>query len=167
MRIILFSRPQIAHTTDEIRQLVAALQLFGFDWLVNEEFAPVVAEKAGVDIPAARTYGYHIGPQPPETIMVCYGGDGTLLEGVHRLGGEPVPVMGINAGHLGFLTTAPNSGLDLIFREIAERRACTCSVMTLESGITTGRMVRLCGARGEMTRQAHDGATTGPPALSE
>ena len=98
MRIILFSRPQIAHTTDEIRQLVAALQLFGFDWLVNEEFAPVVAEKAGVDIPAARTYGYHIGPQPPETIMVCYGGDGTLLEGVHRLGGEPVPVMGINAG---------------------------------------------------------------------
>ena len=107
MRIILFSRPQIAHTTDEIRQLVAALQLFGFDWLVNEEFAPVVAEKAGVDIPAARTYGNRIGPQPPETIMVCYGGDGTLLEGVHRLGGEPVPVMGINAGHLGFLTTAP------------------------------------------------------------
>ena len=125
MRIILFSRPQIAHTTDEIRQLVAALQLFGFDWLVNEEFAPVVAEKAGVDIPAARTYGNRIGPQPPETIMVCYGGDGTLLEGVHRLGGEPVPVMGINAGHLGFLTTAPNSGLDLIFREIAERRLST------------------------------------------
>ena len=125
MRIILFSRPQIAHTTDEIRQLVAALQLFGFDWLVNEEFAPVVAEKAGVDIPAARTYGNRIGPQPPETIMVCYGGDGTLLEGVHRLCGAPIPVMGINAGHLGFLTSAPSNGLNLIFREIAEGNIAT------------------------------------------
>ena len=57
--------------------------------------------------------------------MVCYGGDGTLLEGVHRLCGAPIPVMGINAGHLGFLTSAPSAGLNLIFKEIAEGRLTT------------------------------------------
>ena len=57
--------------------------------------------------------------------MVCYGGDGTLLEGVHRLCGAPIPVMGINAGHLGFLTSAPSTGLNLIFKEIAEGRLTT------------------------------------------
>ena len=57
--------------------------------------------------------------------MVCYGGDGTLLEGVHRLCGAPIPVMGINAGHLGFLTSAPSNGLNLIFREIAEGNIAT------------------------------------------
>ena len=57
--------------------------------------------------------------------MVCYGGDGTLLEGVHRLAGAPIPVMGINAGHLGFLTSAPSEGLDLIFKEIADRNILT------------------------------------------
>ena len=91
MRIILFSRPQIAHTTDEIRQLVAALQLFGFDWLVNEEFAPVVAEKAGVDIPAARTYGNRIGPQPPETIMVATEATARCSKGCTAWAGSPFP----------------------------------------------------------------------------
>ena len=57
--------------------------------------------------------------------MVCYGGDGTLLEGVHRLCGAPVPVMGINAGHLGFLTSAPSAGLNLIFDDIAAGRITT------------------------------------------
>ena len=40
-------------------------------------------------------------------LVITLGGDGTLLEGVHRLCGAPIPVMGINAGHLGFLTSAP------------------------------------------------------------
>lgn len=33
--------------------------------------------------------------------------------------------MGINAGHLGFLTSAPSNGLNLIFREIAEGNIAT------------------------------------------
>lgn len=125
MKIILFSRPQIAHTPEEIRQLFDALHLFGFDYALNAEFAAVVRSTAGIEIPAGSIYGESIGKQPAGTVMVCYGGDGTLLEGVHRLGGEPLPVMGINAGHLGFLTSAPSTGVELIFREIAERRLTT------------------------------------------
>ena len=119
MKIILFSRPQIAHTPEEICQLFEAIQLFGFDYAVNEEFAPVVRQATGTALPPEKVYGQHIADQPSGTMMVCYGGDGTLLEGVHRLGGAPIPVMGINAGHLGFLTSAPSNGLNLIFREIA------------------------------------------------
>lgn len=124
MKIILFSRPQLAHTPEEIRQLFEAIRLFGFDYALNEEFAPVVRE-AGIDLPAGKIYGGYIGKQPAETMMVCYGGDGTLLEGVHRLGGAEIPVMGINAGHLGFLTTAPSSGINLIFSQIAEQKITT------------------------------------------
>ena len=125
MKIILFSRAQIAHTPEEIRQLFDAIELFGFDYAVNEEFAPVVRQTAGIELPPERVYGRHIGKQPAETVMVCYGGDGTLLEGVHRLCGAPVPVMGINAGHLGFLTSAPSAGLNLIFDDIAAGRITT------------------------------------------
>ena len=38
---------------------------------------------------------------------------------------------------------------------------------TLESGITIGRIVRLCGASGVSKNEWHEGAKIGPPALNE
>ena len=125
MKIILFSRRQLPHTAGEICQLFEAFRIFGFDYAVNEEFAPLAEELTGIRIPPVKIYGQCTGKQPANSVMVCYGGDGTLLEGVHRLCGAPIPVMGINAGHLGFLTSAPSNGLNLIFREIAEGNIAT------------------------------------------
>ena len=88
MKIILFSRRQLSHTAAEICQLFNALRLFGFDYAVNEEFAPLVTELTGMQIPPEKVYGQCIGQQPADSLMVCYGGDGTLLEGVHRLCGH-------------------------------------------------------------------------------
>ena len=41
MKIILFSRRQLPHTAGEICQLFEAFRIFGFDYAVNEEFAPL------------------------------------------------------------------------------------------------------------------------------
>ncbi len=35
-------------------------------------------------------------------LLVCVGGDGTLLRGLHAFGFPDIPVVGINTGHLGF-----------------------------------------------------------------
>ena len=125
MKVLLFSRPQVPHTAEEIRQLFEAFRLFGFDYAVNEEFAPIIRKMTGLELPQEKIYGHRTGEQPSGTVMVCYGGDGTLLDGVQRLDGAPVPVLGINAGHLGFLTSAPNKGLETIFREIASGEIAT------------------------------------------
>ena len=125
MKIILFSRPLVAHTAGEIRRLFESIHRFGFDFAVNEEFAPLLEEALGEAVPPEKIYRRHVGRQPDGTVMVCYGGDGTLLEGVHRLCGAPIPVMGINAGHLGFLTSAPKAGFDHLFKNIAEGRLQT------------------------------------------
>ena len=120
MKILLFSRRQVAHTPEELNQLFETIDRFGFDYAVNAEFAEFVHELTGRTIPAEKRYGDRVGPQPTESVMVCYGGDGTLLEGVRRLGGLRRPVLGINAGHLGFLTVAPNEGLDELFAALAD-----------------------------------------------
>ena len=122
MRIILFSRPQSARAAEGLHRLFAAAERLGFDIVVNEEFAPAAAEVLGAPLPADRIYGARLGTQPEGTVMLCYGGDGTLLEGVHRLGGAPIPVMGINAGHLGFLTSAPQAGPEPLLERLASGR---------------------------------------------
>jgi NAD+ kinase len=45
-------------------------------------------------------------------LLVTFGGDGTLLRGAHVLAGRQVPIMGVNVGRVGFLTTAPLEHLE-------------------------------------------------------
>lgn len=121
MKIILFSRPQVAHDAGELRQLFDGIDAFGFECVVNEEFAPVAERLTGRLFPPSARYGSRVGEVDARAaVMLCYGGDGTLLEGAHRLGGAPVPVLGVNAGHLGFLTSVPTGGMAPLLEEIRD-----------------------------------------------
>lgn len=121
MKTILFSRAGNCRTAEEPQRLFAAIERHGFDYAVNREFARSIERLTGRIIPEDKIYDEHTGPQPEGSVMICYGGDGTLLEGVHRLDGEPVPVIGINSGHLGFLAIAPKENIDETFDHISRR----------------------------------------------
>lgn len=44
-------------------------------------------------------------------IAISFGGDGTLLRTASRVGNRAIPILGINAGRLGFLTSTSNENL--------------------------------------------------------
>lgn len=47
-------------------------------------------------------------------VVLSVGGDGTLLSSVHLTGGTLIPVLGVNFGHLGFLTSANREDVDIM-----------------------------------------------------
>ncbi len=122
MKIILFSRPQIAHEAADIERLFEALERHSFDYAINREFAEAVERRFGRTTDPASIYDGDTGCQPRDSVMVCCGGDGTLLEGIHRLSDKSIPVAGINFGHLGFLTSATRDGVADMFDDIARGR---------------------------------------------
>ena len=122
MKIVLFSRPQIAHTRNDIGQVWSLLERYGFDYAINQEFATVVEKLLEITIHPSKIYTHSTGEQPDQTIMVCLGGDGTLLEGIHRLSNKHTPVAAINFGHLGFLTSATRDSIEPLFDDIAHSR---------------------------------------------
>jgi NAD+ kinase len=54
--------------------------------------------------------------------LFSIGGDGTLLSSVHLIGNRDIPVLGINFGHLGFLTTAGRDDIDTLVSDILASR---------------------------------------------
>ncbi len=121
MKIILFSRKGITPRTEDIEAIFGAIERYGFDYAINKAFAENIEEHTSHTIPTKFIYDGEVGEQPTDSVMVCYGGDGTLLEGVHRLGGVDIPVVGINGGHLGFLALAPRENIASVFEAIASK----------------------------------------------
>ncbi len=118
MKILLFSRSRVSHVAADLRLLFTEIELRGFQCAVNEEFVPILKEMLGLEFSPDMIYGGDVGDQPEDAVMICYGGDGTLLEGVHRLGGREIVVVGINSGRLGFLTCVSRSGISELFENL-------------------------------------------------
>ena len=121
MKIILFSRPLSQSHRDKIVQIFAVIERYGFDWAVNEEAAECIEKFTERIIAPENRYGQSVENISDDAVMVCYGGDGTLLEGVHRLNGSDISVVGINSGRLGFLALAQSTEIDEVFEQIASR----------------------------------------------
>src|SRR5690349_5327886 len=65
-------------------------------------------------------------------IAVVLGGDGTMLHALTRFLGTGVPVIGVNYGHVGFLTTIPEEDLEEGLLRVFRGDSQTIELPTIE-----------------------------------
>lgn len=69
--------------------------------------------------------------------LITFGGDGTLLRGARLLDGAEVPIMGLNLGRVGFLTTAVRESLGPSLDSLVQGRYTVDALQALNASITT------------------------------
>ena len=91
--------------------------------------------------------------EDPQSIdaLITLGGDGTLLRGARLLDGAAVPILGINLGRLGFLTTCGTDDVDKALRLLASNEYLAEARMALHAYAVDGN-----GARREEWRALND-----------
>jgi NAD+ kinase len=67
--------------------------------------------------------------------LLTLGGDGTLLRGARALNGANTPILGVNLGRVGFLTTASSQTLDWALDAIVRKAYGTESRLALQPAI--------------------------------
>ncbi len=55
-------------------------------------------------------------------ILLSLGGDGTLLDTLPIVGNSQIPILGINIGHLGFLTSVGRDGISTLLEELEAKK---------------------------------------------
>jgi NAD+ kinase len=74
-------------------------------------------------------------------LVIALGGDGTLLRAARAVAGTGAPVLGVNLGRLGFLTSLPDADLESGLQHVFEGRARLDHRFTLQGRIEkSGRM---------------------------
>lgn len=57
----------------------------------------------------------------PVDLVISLGGDGTFLRTAMWVGSRGIPILGVNTGHLGYLTTAPVTDLPAVAKDILNK----------------------------------------------
>jgi NAD+ kinase len=71
--------------------------------------------------------------------LLTFGGDGTLLRGARVLAGRETPILGVNLGRVGFLTTATRDTLDQALDALVAGRYVTERRQALTASIRDGQ----------------------------
>jgi NAD+ kinase len=98
----------IGNTAEEalwhpVADLTRRLYRKGLDFCLHRDIARGLEERGLVD-PAFRSETATDDVAAHCDLLLSFGGDGTILRAAHHVGTREVPILGVNVGHLGFLT---------------------------------------------------------------
>ncbi|MGC8829079.1 MAG: NAD(+)/NADH kinase [Verrucomicrobiia bacterium] len=112
--------------SEYVREIVKLLSDKGLDIIIETK----TADFAGID---TRTSGDIREIARKSDILFVLGGDGTILRIARETAGIKIPLVGINLGKLGFITTAPSEELQITIDKILNRKATVESRPLIEA----------------------------------
>ena len=127
MRFAVFGNSFQASKSAFASQLFSTLEQHGDSYIIDKDFYAFLTQEQHLDIHPA---GVIDTPAFKADMVISLGGDGTFLKAARHVGALQIPLLGINGGRLGFLSTiSPQETEEMIITSsrsirdfVAERR---------------------------------------------
>ena len=75
-----------------------------------------VDQSSRLDVPAGVVLGQLEEELEDANVLVCFGGDGTILHAAHEANARNIPILGVNLGSIGFMAELEHGELSLLAR---------------------------------------------------
>ena len=112
MKFAIFGNRHQSKKSENIDKLFAAINEWKDSFYIDRSFYEYLLEE---DRLFMQPEGIIEGDDFDADIAISFGGDGTFLRTANRVGSKDIPLLGINAGRLGFLTSYSASKISELF----------------------------------------------------
>lgn len=114
MKIALYGNSYQKAKSEHVLLLFEALRKYDIELFIEKKYFDFLSEQK-VDIPSAQTFDvleYNV------DVVLSVGGDGTFLRTAEQTAGLNIPILGINAGRLGFLADVSKTEIETAVEEL-------------------------------------------------
>lgn len=156
MKFAIFGNKHQTKKSESIEHLFDAIMNRRDTFIIDEPFYEFLCNE-GIEVPEPESV---ISDDDFDAdVAISFGGDGTLLRTASRIGRKPIPILGINAGRLGFLTTTSNENIDFILEKIHCGEYDTESRSLIEAVVCGGELKNYPFALNEIAVMKHDSSS--------
>jgi NAD+ kinase len=103
MKVAVFGQTYQDHVLEYVLELLDELQTVGADVRIEKDFYEFLSGDGGLG--EHETFTDQVGLDSSFDMFVSFGGDGTILRSMTYVRDLGIPVVGVNTGRLGFLST--------------------------------------------------------------
>ncbi|HOI00442.1 MAG TPA: NAD kinase [Bacteroidales bacterium] len=117
MRIAIFGRPFPAEYFSHFQLMLERLDAAGCSLLIYKPFLDEIRERITYQ-GKLDSFSTHLELKQAVQFLISIGGDGTLLDTITLVRDSGIPIVGINMGRLGFLSTTSRQDITRAFDEL-------------------------------------------------
>jgi len=131
MKVAIFGQYYQNDTRPIIKDIFVFFNRNNVEMVIEEKFLKILYEEKIVE-KQYNTFSSHSDLDTSFDILISIGGDGTILRAATFVRDSGIPVLGVNAGRLGFLAKVQKENIELFLKIILEKKY-TISERTLLS----------------------------------
>ncbi|MNF40795.1 putative inorganic polyphosphate/ATP-NAD kinase [compost metagenome] len=121
MKVAIYGQYYLVSTEPIIKDIFVFFNKNNVEMIIEAEFLKMLNEK-GIIHEEYKTFSSHKELNESFDMLISIGGDGTILRAATLVRDSGVPILGINAGRLGFLATVQKENIEEFMQFIIEKK---------------------------------------------